>query len=76
MPKNTVTETKSVAAPSFKSFVKLCGSDNRPRGIKAKVNDDGGYTFSYKIDSAPVAVIASKDEVAKLGLSTLGLKLS
>lgn len=71
------TEKKTVkpAAPSFKSFTKLCGSEDRPRGIKVVVNDDGGYTFSYGLKSAPIAVIASRDELVALGLASLGLKL-
>jgi hypothetical protein len=75
MSKNTAAESKSTA-PSFKSFVKLCGSEDRPRGIKASVNADGGVTFSYGPKSAPVAVIASKDELVALGISSLGVKLS
>lgn len=81
MPKNTadtkpVPENKFTAAPSFKSFVKLCGSEDRPRGIKAAVNADGGVTFNYGPKSAPVAVIASKDELVALGITSLGVKLS
>ena len=77
MKKNAAPKTeKKTVAPSFKSFVRLCGSDERPRGIKVVANADGGYTFSYGPKSAPVSVIASKDEVATLGLSSLGLKLS
>lgn len=76
MKKNAApkTEKKSVA-PSFKSFVKLCNSEDRPRGIKATANADGGYTFTYGSKSAPISVIASKDEVATLGLASLGLKI-
>lgn len=63
-------------APSFKKFVKMVNEDRKPRGLKVAANSDGGYTFSYGSKSAPVSVIASKDEVASLGLSSLGLKLS
>jgi hypothetical protein len=70
------TKTSNPVAPSFKSFVKLCNSGDRPRGIKASVNADGGVTFSYGPKSAPVAVIASINELVALGVSALGVKIS
>ncbi len=81
MPKNTadtkpVPENKTAAAPSFKQFVKLLDTDGKPRGLKVAKNDVGGYTFTYGTKSKPVAVIASKDELVALGITSLGVKLS
>jgi hypothetical protein len=75
MKKNAPKTEKKIVAPAFKSFVKLCSSEERPRGIKVVANEAGGFTFSYGPKSAPVSVIASKDELVALGLSSLGLKL-
>lgn len=76
MSKKAAPKTEKIVAPSFKSLVKLCSNDERPRGIKVVANADGGFTFSYGPKSAPVSVIASKDELAALGLASLGMKLS
>lgn len=75
MKKNAPKAEKTVA-PSFKSLVRAINNDEKPRGLKVVANADGGFTFSYGGKKAPVSVIASKDEVASLGLSLLGLKLS
>jgi hypothetical protein len=82
MPKNAAPKTeKKTVAPSFKSFVKLCNSEDRPRGIKVAINSASsggafdGVTFTYGPKSDPVSVLATKEELAMLGLSLLGLKL-
>jgi hypothetical protein len=76
MPKKNAPETESKSeALSFKKFAKMVNEGGKPRGLKFTSNSDGGYTFSYGSKSAPVAVIASKDELVALGLASLGLKL-
>lgn len=68
--------TKPVAVPTFKALVKSFYGEGKPRGLKVKKNEAGGYVFSYGTKSAPVAVIASVDEVVAMGLAAFGIKLS
>lgn len=76
MPKKAAPKTeKKPVAPSFKQLVRWINSGDKPRGLKAIVNDDGGYTFMYGGKNTGTAVVASKDEVAAIGLASLGLKL-
>lgn len=68
--------TKPVAVPTFKALVKSFYGEGKPRGLKVKKNEAGGYVFSYGTKSAPVAVVASVDEVVAAGLASFGIKLS
>lgn len=71
----TKTEVKPVV-PTIKKLVALLNSDERPRGVKIAKNEAGAYTISYGPKSAPVAVVASADELLTELLKLLGLKLS
>ena len=71
----TKTEAKPVV-PTIKKLVALLNSDERPRGVKIAKNEAGAYTISYGPKSAPVAVVASADELIAEFVKLLGLKLS
>jgi hypothetical protein len=68
--------SKPAAPPTFKSLIKSFYGEGKPRGLKVKKNEAGGYVFSYGTKSAPIAVVASVDEVVAAGLAAFGLKLS
>jgi hypothetical protein len=69
------TEAKPIV-PTLKKLLALVNSDERPRGLKVAKNEAGAYVFSYGPKSAPVAVVASGDELVAGLLKLLGLKLS
>lgn len=74
--KKSAPKTKPATAPTFKALIKSIYDGGKPRGLKVKRNEVGGYVFSHGTKSAPVSVIASVDEVVAAGLAAFGLKLS
>ena len=67
---------KTVAVPSLKPLIKAICNGEKPRGLKITANDAGALTLSFGAKSAPIAVVASKDEVLAALFGFLGLKLS
>ena len=67
---------KAAVAPSLKPLIKAICNGEKPRGLKITANDAGTLTLSFGAKSAPIAVVASKDEVLAALFGFLGLKLS
>jgi hypothetical protein len=64
------------AVPSIKKLIAQINDNQGPRGLKVAKNDVGAYAFTYGPKSAPIAIVASSDELVGILLRFLGLKLS